>query len=159
MLGRKNAANTFSQLRGKKEVIKRCLIIKFLDIIVVDPGFSIFILLMSLNSKIWYNCQSGKILLCVREIISLRTRPTTASMLENFSGHNKEILKMLRFSKESKQSHIVPFCAVWHWPANKENKNSIRTAAPISSHSRNCPTWQSYWDCCISACTHKYTQA
>lgn len=63
MLESKNAANTFSQLRGKKEVIKRCLIIKFLDIIVVDPGISIFILLMSLNGK---KCQNGKILLCMR---------------------------------------------------------------------------------------------
>lgn len=102
MLGRKNAANTFSQLRGKKEVIKRCLVIKFLDIIVEDPGFSIFILLMSLNGKKSYNCQNGKILLCVRESISPGTRPTTASILENFSGNSEEILKMLRCSKESK---------------------------------------------------------
>lgn len=68
---------------------------------------------MSLADNKYY-CHSSKILPCVKEVITLGTRPTLAPTLENLSGNNEEILKVSRFSTDSNQSHAIPFCTVWH---------------------------------------------
>lgn len=124
VLGRINVGNTFNPLRGEKGVIERCLFIKLLIITVMGLRLSLLLLLISLAGN-EYHCHSSKILPCVKEIISLGTRPTIATTLENLSGNNEEILKFLRFSKDSEQSYIIPFCTVWHWPANKEEKKTL----------------------------------
>lgn len=69
-------------------------------------------------------CHSSKILHCVEEHISLVREPTIAPTWEYLSENHEEILIVLRFSKNSEERHFIPFCTVWHWPVNKEEKKN-----------------------------------
>lgn len=82
---------------------------------------SVLLLVMILAGK--KHCyHSSKILHCMKEHISLVSKPTVAP--KYLSGNYEGILMVLRFSKNSKERHFIPFCTVWHWPANKEEKKN-----------------------------------
>lgn len=94
---------------------------------------SVLLLVLILDGN-KYCCHSSKILHCVKEHISLVRKPTVAPTWVYLSGSHEEILMVLRFSKNSKERHFIPFCTVWHWPVNKEEKkNHYRVSIHDSS--------------------------
>lgn len=84
---------------------------------------SVLLLVMILagNKHCFY---SSKIQHCMKEHISLVRKPTVAPKWVYLSGNYEGILMILRFSKNSKERHFIPFCTVWHWPVNKEEKKN-----------------------------------
>lgn len=84
---------------------------------------SVLLLVMILAGNKYY-CHSSKIPHCMKEHISPVRKPTVAPTWVYLSRNHEEILMVLRFSKNSKERHFIPFCTVWHWPVNKEEKKN-----------------------------------